>query len=127
MKKITTLLILTMILAAGPAWAINAPVDEGMAKLADHQAYAVKVPGMIAHGLYEIAEAPLEMLNQPYEETIPKGDYAFGILKGINNGAYNLFEGITRGLFNIVRAVVPGVGRYEKTENQRKILPDFSG
>lgn len=122
MKKLAAVLAVAMI-AASPAFAIDGPVDKELAKLADHDSYAVKVPGMVMYGLYEIGEAPFEALNQPYDETIAKKDYAFGFFKGLNKGAYNILEGVTRGLFNIVRAIPPGMGRYEDKEHQSKVLP----
>ena len=122
MKKIATLLVCTM-LACGAAYALNAPIDEGLSKGADHDSYAVKTPGMLLHGVYEVAESPLETLNQPIEET--KKDHMFGFFKGLNKGAYNMLEGLTRGIFNILRAPVPGMKRYEKTANQDEMLPDF--
>ena len=123
MKKIGAFLILTMVMALSPAWAINGTADEKLAKLADHSSYGVKVPGMALYGLYEIGEAPLESLNQPYDQTIAKKDYALGFFKGVNRGTYNFLEGATRGIFNIFRSPVPGMGRYEHKEHQSQLIP----
>ena len=127
MKKLAALLVLTLAIAAGPAWAIDAPIDEATAKLADNDSYLVKTPGMLVHGAYELAESPLETLNQPVKSTVEDKDYAFGLFKGINRGAYNFLEGATRGVFNIFRSFVPGMGRYQKTDHQKKILPVLAG
>ena len=121
MKKLVLLILIAAMCFAGPAWALDAPIDEGLAAIADQESFVAKVPGTMMHGAYEIGEAPLEMLNQPFEET--RKDPFLGLFKGINKGAYNLLEGMTRGIMNLLRAPVPGVGRYEKTNNQSHILP----
>lgn len=126
MKKIATLLILALAIGFNPAWAIDAPVDEEIAKAADHESYLVKTPGMVLYGLYEIGEAPFESLHQPYDQTIEKKDYTLGFFKGINNGTYNVLEGVTRGTFNVIRSLAPGMGRYEKKEHQKKLLPGLA-
>ena len=123
MKKIASFLVVAMIASFSPAWAVEGPVDKELAKLADHDSYLVKAPGMVLHGLYEIGEAPLESVNQPFDRTIEKKDYAFGLFKGINAGAYNVLNGFTRGTFNIFRALVPGMGRYQDKQLQKRVLP----
>ena len=123
MKKIATLLVFTLVIAAGPVLALDTPIDEGLMKAADHDSFAVKAPGMLLQGVYEVAEAPLETLQQPLEET--KKDHTFGFFRGLNKGAYNMLEGMTRGIFNILRAPVPGMKRYEKTTHQNEMLPDL--
>ena len=123
MKKIGAFLILTMVITLSPAWAIDGPVDKELAKAADHDSFGVKVPGMVLYGLYEIGESPLESLNQPYDQTVEKKDYALGFFKGINKGTYNFLEGMTRGIFDIVRSPVPGMGRYEHKEHQSQLIP----
>lgn len=126
MKKIAMLGVFALLVGLSPVWALDAPLDEGLAKLADNDSYAVKIPGMTLYGLYEIGEAPLESLHQPYDKTISKGDHVLGFFKGINDGAFNILEGMTRGTFDILRALVPGMGRYEKKEHQKKILPGLA-
>ena len=126
MKKIAVWVAFVLLFAGVPVYALDAPFDEGLAKLADQKSYTMKVPGMFLYGLYEIGESPLEPLTQPWEQTVEKKDYAFGGLRGVNRGIYNAFEGFTRGTFNIVRSFVPGMGRYEAKETQSKMLPDGS-
>ena len=126
MKKITMFLILAMGIAVAPIWAIDGPVDKELAKAADHDSFGVKVPGMMLYGLYEIGEAPLESLNQPYDQTITKKNYVLGFFKGVNKGTYNFLEGTTRGIFNILRSPVPGMGRYEHKEHQARLMPGLS-
>lgn len=126
MKKIAILLALTMGIAGTPAFAIDGPLDEGLARIADNKSYAVKVPGMLLYGLYEIGESPLEPLHRPMDETFVKKDYAFGMFRGLNKGSYNFLNGLTRGTFDIFRSFVPGMGRYEDKDHQSKIVPDFS-
>lgn len=125
MRNIATLLMVAVMIAAGTAWAVDAPVDEGLAKIADSDSYAVKVPGMALYGIYEIAEAPLEPLHRPYEETVSKGDHALGWWRGINKGTYNVVEGFTRGIFNVLRAPVAGLGRYKDPQTQTGVLPEL--
>ena len=122
--KIVTLMIVALVFAGVPAYALDAPIDEGLAKAADSKSYGVKVPGMAMYGVYEIAEAPFEPLHRPYEQTVEKGDHAFGALRGINRGTYNVLEGFTSGIFNVVRSLVPGMGRYENKNHQAKLIPD---
>ena len=126
MKKIAMFLILATAVGFTPAWAFNAPIAEGLAKLADHNSYAVKAPGMLMYGLYEIGEAPLELVSQPIDQTVTKKDYAFGLFKGINKGAFNLLKGFTQGTFDVLRALVPGVGRYEGKDKQTRLLPGLA-
>lgn len=126
MKNIVAFLVLALAFGASPILALDAPVDEQLAKLADNESYTVKAPGMVLHGLYEIGEAPLEPLHQPYDKTISKGDHVFGLFKGINDGTYNVLAGFTRGIFNIVRSFVPGMGRYEDKQHQKKMLPGLA-
>lgn len=126
MKKIATFLILVSSLTMGPVWAIDGPVDEHLAKWADHDSYALKAPGVMMYGLYEIGEAPFELLNQPYDQTVSKKDHAFGFFKGINKGTYNLLAGFTQGTFNVLRSLVPGLGRYQDSKKQTRILPGLA-
>ena len=122
MKKIVLFLVAAMLVAGIPAFALDAPMDNGLAKLADNDSYAVKVPGMMLYGMYEIGEAPLESLHQPYEQTFEKKDYALGLFKGLNKGLFNFLEGTTRGLFDILRSPVPGMRRFEHKDNQTRVL-----
>ena len=126
MKKISIFLVLALVIGIVPVWAIDAPVDEHLAKMADNESYTAKVPGMLAKGLYEVGEAPLETLNQPFSQTVEKKNFKTGLLKGINDGSYNFLEGMTRGIFNILRAFAPGMGRYEKKDHQKKMLPGLA-
>jgi hypothetical protein len=126
MKKLATLLVLALAFGVNPVWALDAPIDESLAKVADHESYLVKTPGMLMHGLYEIGEAPLEGLHQPFDKTVTKKDYTLGLFKGLNDGIFNVLEGMTRGTFNLVRAFAPGMGRYEKRDTQKKLLPGLA-
>lgn len=123
MKKIAWFLTFAMVIVLSPVWAIDAPLDEGLAKIADHNSYTVKTPGMLLYGLYELGESPLEILHQPYELMVGQKDWAFGLPRGINKGTNNFLEGATRGVFDIFRSFIPGMGRYEPQDNQVRTLP----
>lgn len=126
MKKIVMFLVINLVLGLAPVWAIDAPVDEQLAKVADHDSYLVKTPGMMIHGIYSIGEAPLEILNQPYDQVVEKKDYSLGFFRGVNTGAFNLLDGFTTGAFNLFRSLVPGLGRYENPKKQNRLMPGLA-
>lgn len=123
MRNVAALLVLMIAAFGVPAFALDAPIDEGLAVAADHDSYLTKTPGMLLHGVYDIAESPLEVVNKPYERTFDEKDHKFGLLRGMNRGVNSMLKGVTHGIFNIFRSFVPGMGRYEDPQKQDKIIP----
>lgn len=126
MKKIAVFLVIGLVLGLAPALALDAPLDEQLAKMADHDSFLVKAPGMMMHGLYSMGEAPLELLNQPYDHMFVKKDYRLGLFKGLNSGASGMLDGFTTGSFNLFRSLVPGMGRYENPNKQNRLVPGLA-
>jgi len=107
MRKIALMLVLLLILGTTPAWALCGAVGDWIDNQANSGSYPAKAGGMILKGTHDLVDASMELLYHPYDEIVNKGDYVFGLLKGIGHGIAGFTEGVIYGATNMVFALCP--------------------
>ena len=104
--KIAVFMILLLIAAAIPGWAI-CPVENWINKKADSASYGEKVGGMFLRGLHGIVKSPAELVIHPYQESKAHFDKGLGVLRGLGMGAFRMLEHAAISVVDIVSAPVP--------------------